>query len=742
MKLWYEYSLNYIKNNKAASTSMVVAALISSLLLSLTCGVFYNIWTDEVRMIRLLEGDWEGRLVGDFTPEDVRTIEGFSNVKQAVLIEADSASPSYLDLYFYHPERIYRDLPRIAEQIGIAPADAASVRYHTALLNQNFIFSPEEGSQPPIVLFIYLFTMLLACLSLILIIHNAFGISMNARIHQLGLLQSIGAGPRQLRRVLTGEALILCLLPVLAGTAAGIGLCRLFMLYVKTIVGSVREVELMFEYHPLLLLVSLAVSFLTVWLSARIPAVRLSRLQPLEAIRYGAEPPVKKIKSFRFLSRALGIEGELAAKSLYQRRKAFRTSAFSLTISFFVFSAFLNMETLSDISTKLTFFQQYQDRWDLMLTFQKDSEPPADLLQEIRALPKVKECTAYQVVTAFTDLPFHMQSDELLSLGGMEGLKGVPVHSRGDQYAVEVPVLILDDESFADYYSRLSVPAEERIPLQERVVLVNTIWDNINSNRRYRKMIPFLRIREEQALELYSFAPDDERTGSVLSVSITDVTGTAPRIREEFPDFSLLMILPAGSRYASALSTEAKERKFSVKAESETDCGLIESRIIILLTDRYKYTLENRLTSQKNNLSFRRAYKLVIGSLAGLLVCIGIANVFSNALGHIHQRKKEFARYISIGLTPGGMKKVLFYEALLLGLKPILISLLLNIPLLIFGLNTSLIHPKEYLAQMPLLPVSIFALVILISTGSACYLGARRIYRLQLVEILKDNTML
>lgn len=743
MKLWYEYSLNYIKNNKAAGISMIVAALVSSLLLSLTCGVFYNIWADEVRMIRLFEGDWEGRLVGEFTQEDIRIIEGFYNVKLAVRIGAVSPDPSYIDLYFYHPERIYRDLPKIARQMGLDPAASSlKVQYHTSLLNHNFIFSPEEGSHPPIILFIYLFTMLLACLSLILIIHNAFGISMNARIHQLGLLQSIGAGPRQLRRVLMGEALLLCLLPVLAGTASGIGLCHLFMLYVKAIVGPVRKAELVSEYHPLLLLAALAVSLLTVWFSARIPAARLSRQNPLEAIRYGIEPPVKKIKSFQLLSKALGIEGELAAKSLYHRRKAFRTSAFSLTVSFFVFSAFLNMETLSDISTKLTFFQQYQDRWDLMLVFQKDSEPPADLLRDIRALPKVEDCTGYQILTMSADIPAGLLSDQLLSLGGLEGLKDAPVHYRGDQYLIEVPILILDEESFSSYYSQLSVPEDANSSLQNRAVLVNTIWDNTNSNRRYRKMIPFLRIREGQMLELSAPSSEDIEAGSGSSVAITTVTDTAPRIREEFPDFSLLLVLPAGSCYIPSLPTEAGEHKYSVKARSETDCGVIQSQILILLTDRYEYTLENRLTSQENNRTFRRTYKLIIGSIAGLLVCIGIANVFSNALGHIHQRKKEFARYISIGLTPGGMKKVLFYEALLLGLKPILVSLILNIPLLIFGFNTSLIHPKEYLAQMPLLPISAFALVILTSVGLAYYLGARRIYRLKLVEILKDNTML
>ena len=39
----------------------------------------------------------------------------------------------------------------------------------------------------------YLFVLLLVSVSLILIIHNSFAVSMNARVHQFGIFSSIGA---------------------------------------------------------------------------------------------------------------------------------------------------------------------------------------------------------------------------------------------------------------------------------------------------------------------------------------------------------------------------------------------------------------------------------------------------------------------------------------------------------------------------------------------------------------------
>ncbi len=46
--MWREYSSGYLKNNRAAAVSVMTAAFISSLLLSLLSGLFYNMWKYEV----------------------------------------------------------------------------------------------------------------------------------------------------------------------------------------------------------------------------------------------------------------------------------------------------------------------------------------------------------------------------------------------------------------------------------------------------------------------------------------------------------------------------------------------------------------------------------------------------------------------------------------------------------------------------------------------------------------------
>lgn len=40
--MWKDYLSGYIKNNRSSGISVMIAAFISALLLSLLCGLFYN----------------------------------------------------------------------------------------------------------------------------------------------------------------------------------------------------------------------------------------------------------------------------------------------------------------------------------------------------------------------------------------------------------------------------------------------------------------------------------------------------------------------------------------------------------------------------------------------------------------------------------------------------------------------------------------------------------------------------
>ena len=219
--MWKDYSREFIKKNRVSSLSVLAAAFISALFLSLLCGLFYNFWNYEIESITLEEGAWQGRIAGTFNEDAVSDIENFANVKAAAINEDLSDGQTLvIDIYFQNMRTVYQDMPLIAEQLGV-PDDAVS--YHELLLSRYFVHDPQDAD-PPLLMAFYLTVLLIVSASLILIIHNSFAVSMNTRVHQFGIFSSIGATPGQIRTCLLQEAAVLCILPILFGSLLGIAL--------------------------------------------------------------------------------------------------------------------------------------------------------------------------------------------------------------------------------------------------------------------------------------------------------------------------------------------------------------------------------------------------------------------------------------------------------------------------------------------------------------------------------------
>ena len=509
----------------------------------------------------------------------------------------------------------------------------------------------------------------------------------------------------------------------------------------------VRRYEVTFQYHFAVALLSFLSAIVTVAVSAWIPAGKISRMTPLEAIRRGEEPPVEKMKRFRLISHLFGVEGELARKSLYARRKSFRTSTISLTLAFLAFSSFLNVEAISAVSTQITYFEKYKDVWDFFITAEDGEKEAEDLLNEIRAVPGIASCTSYQRFTGWTTVTDDMISKEVNAAGGLESFGYLQSGSRPNSHLAEVPLLVLDDESYEQYKNEENRDSDFKDTSDDdasmEVILVNTIWDNLHSRRTDKTFLPYLTENRNLTLEIYRDpALLSSRPETGLPLSVHAYAGQAPKIREEYPAGSLAAITSEEAyRKTGGYFPEGK-RYFNIIAEPGADQDEIYKQLEGLLTGHNSAQLESREMKEKSDAPIRKALKAFISAMAFLLALIGLTNVFSGTLGQICQRRKEFARYFSAGLSPEGMKKILLMETLLISLRPVGIGLVLNIPVVLLALHSADIPFSKFIGHMPVLPILAFALFIILTVHLACQLGSRQIINSAIIDTLKDDTMI
>ncbi len=728
--MWKDYSFSYIKNNRSSSVSVLIAAFLAALFLSLLCGSFYNLWKYEVERIEIEEGNWQSRIEGTFDRDDVEALQGFATLKD-VTVEDGS-----IWLRFERMWDVLGDTPKIARLLGVSEE---KISYHYGLLAMYLIRDGRDTAQRMVFPVILLVTVL-AAVSLIVMLHYPFAVSMNARVHQFGIFSSIGATPKQIRACLMQEAAILCTPPILAGTLLGIlGSRGLVCLSNQLGSGVPGRHEAVFGYHPLILALTLLAIVLTVGISAWMPARTVSRLTPLEAIRDMGELKLKRRKHSPILRKLFGVEGELAGNAWKAQKKALRLASFSLTISLMAFILMLCFFTMSEISTRETYFERYQDIWDLYVTVKDTEVDSVEQLSEIRSLSGVERVIGYQKAAAKSMIGEEDLSEELKALGGLEGAEESSVQRTEDGYLINAPILILDDASFLAYCEEQGIPET-----LDGAVIFNRIRDVTNPDFRHPRYLPYTKGENETALLK---SADGEKT---VQLSVLAYAETLPALREEYGNidyYEMVHIVPASlwREIKGEIGGAEKDSYLCVLGEGTATLeGLQElgTEVGNILETRYTVESENRIQEQLDNDRQIQGMKLIFGGICVLLAVIGIGNVFSNTLGFVRQRKREIARYLSVGMTPGEIRKMFAIEALIIAGRPILLSAVLT-ALAVWGmLRMSYLEAAVFFAEAPVLPAALFVLAILAFVALAYGLGWRSVQRFNLAEVLRDDTVM
>lgn len=597
---------------------------------------------------------------------------------------------------------------------------------------------------------IYLAIVTVMCLSLILVIYHSFAVSMNSRIHQFGIFASVGATPRQIRTCLLQEAFVLSAVPVIAGIISGVVLSfvtvHLMGAFAEKIAGGRRTP---YHLHPAVPLLILLLSALTVLISAWIPARKLSRMTPLESIRGTEELQFKKRRIGTALQTGspvlrafFGMEGELAGSAMKAQRKAMRTTSVSLTLAFFGFMVMQCFWTFSDISTRHTYFERYQDAWDVMVTLKDTDIGDFVLDKELRNVAGVDNIAVYQKAEAVCILPKDMQSEELMALGGLETFPESVLHSDGETFGVKASVVILDDESFREFCGQTG--ADFRL---DGTIVLNRFWDSVNSNFRYPAYIPYVGEAMETIVLQNAVAKGQTEKQSRAEIPVLSCTQAQPLLREEYEDYSLVQFIPASlwREIKGRIDGAKHDMYIRVLADDRTKpaaLDALEEKVIRIVGSEYEAESENRIQEKTDNDKMIKGYETIMGAFCVLLAVIGIAHVFSHTLGFLRQRRREFARYLSVGVTPEGIGKMFCIEAFITVGRPFLIALTLTILTAALMVRASFLAPIEFIAEAPVLPMCTFALAVFLFVALAYYLGGKKVLRASLADALRDDTVI
>lgn len=662
-------------------------------------------------------------------------------------------------IHFENPRTTYQDIIQIAKSVGYKPDEYGNylVKTNSSLLSKYFIFPSNQLKDFDITQLsmplMFLALALLVTALFVFIINNAFAMSANARLKQLGMFQSIGASQKQIRRSLVFESLILSIIPIPLGLCIG----RILDYGLFTVINSVesmRDIDIIFTFGLPAVLPSVLFALITVWLSAVLPARKITRLSPIEAIRQGSEIKVKKIKKHWLITKAFGIEGELGKNALYARRKSYRTAAISLTLSFLLLSTFLTFIAIVDARNEI--FNPNQKR-DLMINTLDGNLTDLEFEKEISSINGLESIWFYNDTYASLWLTADMQSEELLSIGGLKRIADdgkYEVYQKGDRFRIQTTLLSVDDLSFNRYCKQIGAdPSQFYNANSPRTIVINEQQDDIKSNRRNDIRIPFLKLKVGDKLNCEEKVYEEDTSQYTFKTEVGFLTNQIPPTLDSsstYNKFQLMQIMPR-STYLNIVKHFEENRRMSacygfahVLVQSENLIQPVADRMEEICNNWYgsgDYYIWNILEVRKTNDNSQMLLKIVILFISGFLALIGISNVFSTVSGNLRQRQKEFAVLRSVGLPPKGIRRMLTMEALFFGLIPILLSIPVNVIIIGLFLEINMIYISEFLPYMPLVPIIAFGAIILLSILLAYTIGGRKINRDAIVEVLKDEAV-
>lgn len=200
-----------------------------------------------------------------------------------------------------------------------------------------------------------------------LIIDTAFEISSKERERQFGVLQSIGATPKQIVHIITYEGLMLSAVGIPLGVGAGIGLG--YLAYRAVLSTHVAEFyispskagELIhFTLNPWLLLLGIVTGAAWVFFSAYGTGMRVVKMSPVQAISQRSNT-VKKTGRSPLFGKLFGWAGKIASRNNLRQPKRFIATVVSLTLSIALFSSVnvITNDLRSAVEEEIDYFRDF-----------------------------------------------------------------------------------------------------------------------------------------------------------------------------------------------------------------------------------------------------------------------------------------------------------------------------------------------------------------------------------------------
>lgn len=535
------------------------------------------------------------------------------------------------------------------------------------------------------------------------LIYNAFSISVSERTKQFGLLSSLGATKKQLKKMVIFEALTVSTIGIPLGIVVGIGGIGITLLLIGNKFASV-----MGSYDaPMRLCVSweavgaaIIISLITVLISAWIPSKRATKASAVEAIRqtYDIQDNGKHVKTSKLTYKLFGLPGVLASKHFKRNKKKYRTTVISLFMSIVLF---VSASSFTDYLMESVTGSFGTTGYDLTLSIARDENTeytPNEVLEMIKNSKGISDAVYLNSATYYGSIDREYLSQEYWELSSNEGADvskiGVSVVFVNDEAFLElVEAHQLNQELFFNSESPMSIAFDKNTVFHSKTERYETV-DALDSDdgvvvcETQKEIEGYFYIGDQMMCngETVSRYQNELDVDDILQLPVEDAierfTLQWCKTITDYPfyirgNMSLTMVYPQ-SMMQYILPEQKIDLFYYDNFYMVSDEHAVSYRDLKRILSESGLNSQN-LTNHAQNMEMERNLIIIIQVFSyGFIVLISLiaaANVFHTISTNIGLRRREFAMLKSVGMTNGGFNKMMNYECVLYGTKALLFGL-------------------------------------------------------------------
>ncbi len=553
-------------------------------------------------------------------------------------------------------------------------------------------------------------------------IKNSFDISITEKIKQYGMLRSVGATRKQIKRNVFYEATILGIIGIPLGILSG-----LIAAYILIIISNyylsnslATGLNLKFSISFLAIIIAIILGILTIYLSAFRSAKRAAKISPIDSIRNSANIKInsKKIKSPKFIQKLFGMGGVISYKNLKRNKKKYRTTVISIIVSVFVFIAlysFMNM-AFDSVENEL----KVSD-YNISLSFSNVNN------QEI--YDKYLDTTKLSNIEDFSILRqegFEYEGNRINP--EYNNFLNLDCDKKEKDNSVFIDIYSIGEEQYKKYIKELGLNYDE---IKDQGILMDYLTVGHQNANESKMKYKTLRFTDYKVGDILSGTLENHND---FQITIGYITDKKPFGLKNSPSRFLIV---SDYLYNNIVPDESN-KTIDIYYKSNNANKLQDDIDEILKGENYYLNNIEENVNMMNNL-----FTLIGIFLYGFIIVIsliGITNIFNTITTNMELRRPEFAMLKSVGMTSKEFNKMIRLETFFMGMK----SLLWGIPIGIF-LSYLIYHflagdsGRQY--QIPILAIIISILAVFILISLIMKYSIKKINKQNTIETIRNENI-